>query len=89
MPAEIQLMRVGPRKYIGWPGECFVEYSLALRREDPETFIISLANGELQGYIVTEEAAERGTYEAGNALFSWQSGELLVQATKELQARIK
>ena len=36
----------------------------------PDTFVISLANGELQGYIATEEAAMEGGYEATNALFS-------------------
>jgi len=34
--------------------------------------------GELQGYIVTEEAIAEGAYEAGNALFASQSGTILV-----------
>ncbi|HKI69554.1 MAG TPA: sialidase family protein [Verrucomicrobiae bacterium] len=51
----------------------------------PETFVITLANGELQGYLVTKEAVEGRYHEAGNALFaSPGSGERLLQATRQL-----
>ncbi|MFB3902379.1 MAG: hypothetical protein ACE15E_02915 [Acidobacteriota bacterium] len=42
LPAEIQLIRVGRWSFIGWPGELFVEYSLAVKREFPDAFVISL-----------------------------------------------
>lgn len=81
LPAEIQIIKVGQWDYVGWQGEIFVEYSLAVKDAKPNTFVISLANGELQGYIVTEEAAEEGGYEASNALFSHESGQILVDKT--------
>jgi len=79
MPAEIQTLRVGPWTFVGWPGEIFVEHALALKARAPDTFVISLANGELQGYIATEEAAAEGGYEATNALFAPAAGRALVE----------
>jgi neutral ceramidase len=84
MPAEIQLIRVGAWCFVGWLGEVFVEYALALKAQAPDTFVISLANGELQGYIATEAAAVEGGYEATNALFAPASGALLVEETLRL-----
>ena len=50
--------------------EYFVEYSLIIKKKSPhKTYVISLANGELQGYIVTKEACVEGGYEASNSLF--------------------
>ena len=79
MPAEIQTIRVGPWTFVGWPGEVFVEHALMLKALAPDTFVISLANGELQGYIATEEAAAEGGYEATNALFAPAAGRALVE----------
>ena len=88
LPAEIQALRVGPWRFVGWPGEVFIEYALEVKREAPDTWIINLANGELQGYIVTEEAAQEGGYEASNALFGPESGALLVARTLEVLHRL-
>jgi hypothetical protein len=85
MPAEIQLVRIGPWNFIAWPGEMFVEFAQEVKRRSPDTFLISYANGELQGYLVTREAAEEGGYESSNAIFkSPDGGELLVQTTLRL-----
>ena len=84
LPAEIQLVQIGPWNFIAWPGEFFVEYALAVKKQCKNTFVISLANGELQGYIVTPEAVENGYYEAGNALFAPQSGQLFIAETMHL-----
>jgi hypothetical protein len=84
LPAEIQVCAIGPWTFIGWPGELFVEYALAVKRNYRDTFIISLANGELQGYIVTQEAAAENTYEASNALFSHHSGMVILNETVNL-----
>jgi neutral ceramidase len=84
LPAEVQVMGVGPWALVGWPGEVFVEYSLDVKRRHKDAFVISLANGELQGYIVTEGAAREGGYEASNSLFESRSGQALVEATIEL-----
>ena len=47
--------------------------------------LISLANGELQGYLVTEEAVRERWYEAMNSLFaSPDAGTMLADKTLEL-----
>jgi neutral ceramidase len=85
MPAEIQLMRVGPRFFVGWPGEEFVEFALKVKAQYPNCCVISMANGELQGYLVTEEATRRRWYEGMNSLFSSpEAGMALVNVTLEL-----
>ena len=85
MPAEVQMMRVGDRFFVGWPGECFVEFALKVKAMCPNCCVISMANGELQGYLVTEEEARQHWYEAMNSLFSSpESGMILVNVTREL-----
>jgi hypothetical protein len=85
MPAEISLFRVGAWSFAGWPGEAFVEFPLEVKAKAKNCFVIGLANGEVQGYLVTEEAVQKGWYEASNALFSSpESGNRFVQATLEL-----
>ena len=64
-----------------------MEYSLAIKSGHPDTFVASLVNGELQGYIVTEEAAAQNGYEASNALFHHASGDLMVQAAIDMLDR--
>lgn len=83
-PAEIQAIAIGPWRFVGWPGEFFVEYALAVRAAAPQTFVVTMANGELQGYVVTAEAAARGVYEATNALFHHVNGPRIVAATLAL-----
>ena len=86
LPGEVQGLCVGPWSFVGWPGEVFVEYALAVKARRPGTFVISLANGELQGYVVTREATRQGGYEASNALFGPECGEMLVDTTLALLA---
>ena len=85
LPAEITLMRIGPWFFVGWPGEVFVEFSLQVKAQHPNCHVISLVNGELQGYIATAEAVRQGAYEAQNGLFSNpEAGTALVNATLEM-----
>jgi neutral ceramidase len=86
LPAEVQILKIGPWSFVGWPGEVFVEYALAVKERHADTFVINLANGDLQGYIVTEEAALEGGYEASQALFGPESGRTLVETTLDLLA---
>ena len=81
LPAEIQVIKVGDWTFVAWPGEFFVEYALSIKDKLENTFFITMANGELQGYIVTPEAATEGGYEASNALFSHESGQIIVDKT--------
>jgi neutral ceramidase len=85
MPAEIVLMRIGSRFFAAWPGECFVEFALKVKAQCPDCCVISMANGELQGYLVTEEAMRQRWYEGMNSLFSSpESGMMLVNVTLDL-----
>lgn len=89
MPAEAGVVCIGPWRFVTWPGEVFVEFGLAARQGRSDTFVITLANGDLQGYLVTREAVEQGWYEAGNAIFkSPESGEMLLAATTDLLDRL-
>jgi hypothetical protein len=84
-PAEIQLIQIGPWRFVGWPGEHFVAHGLALKAAATSgTFLVTLANGELQGYIATPEAVAHGAYEATNALFDVANGPRFVERTLAL-----
>ena len=85
MPAEVQCFRVGDQRIVALPGEIFVEFIHDLQAEFPNIHVITMANGELQGYLVTEEALEEGGYEASNALFKSPDGaELLMDMAAEI-----
>lgn len=81
LPAEIQVIGVGGRHFVAWPGEIFAHYGLELKKHCSEAVLISCANGELQGYIATREAHEKGYYEAGNSFFTPEAGDMLVDKT--------
>jgi hypothetical protein len=81
MPAQVQALRLGDACLGGLPGEVFAEYALDIKkRAARRTFVACLVNGELQGYIVTPEAAAAGGYEAANSLFLPESGRRLADA---------
>lgn len=88
LPAEIQVIRLGQYSFVAWPGEVFAEFALRVRDFDPNVYVITLANGDLQGYLVTEEAVRQNYYEASNAVFSSpESGTALVNETLALLAQ--
>ena len=87
-PTEVQVLRVGESgcrpsvSFVGFSGELFVEYGLEIKRRAPDkAFVISLANGELQGYIVTPHAEG---YEAAFSLFTPDAGRVLVEEALRL-----
>lgn len=84
LPAEIQLLCVGPWRFVAWQGEVFIEHALAIRRANSDTFICTCANGDMAGYIATEQAAAEGGYEASTSVFSTDSGRMLIEATQRL-----
>jgi neutral ceramidase len=87
-PAEVQVLKVGPWAFVGWPGEVFVEYGLSVKKSSRDTFIISLANGELHGYVATEQAGREGGYEAWNTIFEPGSGTVLADTALDLLNRL-
>lgn len=61
---EIQALAIGELGIVGLPGEIFVEYGLAIKRQSPfaRTFVVELANGTV-GYCPTDRALAEGGYE--------------------------
>lgn len=88
-PAVVQVLRLGDASIVGLPGEVFSQYALEIKRRSPmATAVVSLANGELQGYVVTDEAAAEGGYEATTAMFAPTAGPILVECALELIDRL-
>lgn len=84
-PLEVQALGIGSATLLGIPGECFTEYALEIKnRAGKGAFVVSLVNGELQGYIVTPRAAAAGGYEATNALFAPEAGQIMVDTVLEM-----
>ena len=82
---EIQILRLGERMVAAWPGEFFAEYGLQIkRRAARRSFLVTMANGELQGYVVTPEAEAAGGYETQMSLFPASAGAAFVEATVSL-----
>lgn len=88
LPAEIQIIRIGKINFAGWPGEVFVEYGLQVKEKSANTFVITLANSFLQGYIVTEEASKAGVYESSNTIFDYHTGSIMVNETLRLLEKV-
>lgn len=85
MPAHVQLISIGQSQFICWPGEVFVEFAIEVMEHFPQAHIITNANGELQGYLVTQQALDEDAYESNNAIYaSPQSGHILVKTSLEL-----
>jgi hypothetical protein len=80
-PFEVQVLRIGGACVAGFPGELFAGYGLQLKhRACSRSFVTTYTNGELQGYIVTPEAAAAGGYEAASSLFAPAAGSSMVDA---------
>jgi hypothetical protein len=76
---DIQTLRIGDTCLIGLPGELFVEYSLEIKLcAKIRSFVVSLVNGDMQGYIVTK--SEKSGYEVANALFAPETGKIMIDA---------
>ncbi len=75
---EVQALRIGDAFIVALPGEHFVEYGLRIKKEAPgRAFVITMANGDMQGYIVTPEAEAASTYEAQFRFFPSAAGDLM------------
>ena len=89
MPADVQVVRIGEACLAGLPGEVFVEYGLAIKKKvGIKTFVVSLVNGDLRGYLATPEAAEAGRYEATNSIWEAGQGEVVVDVALRLVQKL-
>jgi neutral ceramidase len=86
---EIQAFRLGDTILAAWPGEFFVEYGLEFkRRAGTRAFVVTMANGDLQGYVVTPEAEAAQGYEAQMSLFPARVGSQFVEETLALREKL-
>lgn len=86
---EVQGFRIGATLIVAMPGEHFVEYGLRIKREAPQrAFVITLANGDTQGYIVTPEAEVANTYEAQFRFFPSAAGDLFAATAVKVLRRL-
>jgi hypothetical protein len=87
--AEVQVFRVADTFVAALPGELFVEFGLRLKKRAPgRAFVVTLANGETQGYIVTPQAQAAGCYEAGYSTYRPEAGTLLADTAVRLMKRL-
>ena len=84
LPAEIHIIGIGDWHFVAWSGEVFIEYAIELKSRCPNAWLMTLTNGELQGYIATEEAEQNNYYEASNSLFHYSSGKVLLDKTVDM-----
>ena len=88
-------------KRVGMEVSIAVSHAVQLSRAEaiaaypitPQTHIVEhlssiVANGELEGYDVTEQAEREGGYEAWTELFPPQAGKIIVQELADQQNRI-
>lgn len=87
--AEVQAVRVGPLRWVGPPGEPFVETGLAIKKAGA-SFVVGYANGYL-GYLPIRRAYDEGGCEADPSPWSRVapgSAERLQETAEELLREI-
>lgn len=86
LPCEIQAVVLNDTALLMTQGEIFVEFGLSIKSESKyaKTFVVELSNGELPGYIYTEDAVNDGGYEVGNSIFAPTAGNEIVKAAVKL-----
>ncbi len=79
METVMQALRIGDMAMVGFPGEFFVEYGLAIKRKSPfaRTMTIELANDWI-GYVPTDRGLDQGGYE------TWLATSARVAKSEEL-----
>ena len=85
-PAEVQVLCIGEGRIVGMPGEVFVDFALDIKKRSPykNTFVTTLANGCLPGYVCTKESYALGGYETGASLLNPDFGYDVVEKALEL-----
>ncbi len=86
LPLEVFTAKIADTLIVMLQGEHFVEFGLGIKETSPykSTFVYSVSNGALPGYIYTEEAGKEGGYEVGSSMFAINVGEVLMNNMKEI-----
>jgi hypothetical protein len=82
---EVQALRIGSTAIVGLPGEVFCQIGLDIKRNAPlpHVMVAELCNDN-PGYIPVPSAFQEGGYEVDSAGCAPETGELLLQAGREL-----
>ncbi len=90
LPCEIQFLTIGDTLIVGFQGEAFVEYGLRIKEMSPaeKTFVFTLTNGTLPGYMYTQEAIDEGGYEVGNSMLADNAGNILMEKIEEMMKEL-
>lgn len=85
LPAEVQVLAIGPMACVFLPAEIFVELGLAIKTDSPFqwTSVVELTN-DFYYYIPTRKAFQEGSYEVRVAWISPGEGERLVETAVSL-----
>lgn len=85
-PYTVHGLVIGNISYVFLPGEIFCDFGLEIKTRSPftETHVVTLSNGDLPGYCVTQEALAEGGYEPGNSILGATSGNILADAAIEI-----
>jgi len=80
MATQLSIVAIGDIAIVGIPGEAFVEFGLALKRNPSfaHTLVAGYCN-DLIGYIPTHEAYAEGGYEVDTARVAAGGGEMIVE----------
>lgn len=86
LPCEIQTAVLGDTAIIGIQGELFVEYALDIKSMGlaDKTFVFTVTNGALPGYVCTPQAMAQGGYETGTTMLDEQAGAVITNKVKEM-----
>lgn len=89
-PYTVQTFRIGDLALVGWPGEPFVEFQLAIKADSPAKYCFTAHQvnyGLLCGYQMSAEAVGHGGYETwtcNTSALSPKAPAMALDATREL-----
>ncbi len=91
LPCEVFAVRIGDAAIVTTQGEMFVDFALEMKENSPiaKTFVFTVSNGALPGYIYTPQAGIEGGYEVGTSMLAPEAGAVVVKLATELLHKIK
>lgn len=86
VPYTVSVLTVSDIAWVFTPGEVFCDFGAEIRDGSPfdRTNVVTLTNGHLPGYCVTQAALDEGGYEPGNSILAAASGHELSSAAVSL-----
>ncbi len=86
---QIQGVRIGPLRIVGFPGEVFTQTTMAVKENNPSTMVCSYSAGSQAGYVPVAEAYETGGYEVRVSPYAEGAEAVLRQGFLDLLEKLK